>query len=150
MKITTIGIDLAKNVFQVHGVDERGNPLIQKKLKRNQVLKFFVQQKPCLIGMEAEVLIAYRSLWQNAYVERVNGSIRRECTDHIIVWNERHLKRVLRQYFEYYNHDRTHLGLTKETPFARKVSNRASASTKLIELPRVGGLHHRYGWLDAA
>ncbi len=53
MKITTIGIDLAKNVFQVHGVDERGNPLIQKKLKRNQVLKFFVQQMPCLIGMEA-------------------------------------------------------------------------------------------------
>ena len=53
MKITTIGIDLAKNVFQVHGVDERGNPLIQKKLKRNQVLTFFVQQTPCLIGMEA-------------------------------------------------------------------------------------------------
>lgn len=53
MKITTIGIDLAKNVFQVHGVDERGNPLIQKKLKRNQVLKFFVKQIPCLIGMEA-------------------------------------------------------------------------------------------------
>ena len=53
MKITTIGIDLAKNVFQVHGIDEHGNPLIQKKLKRNQVLKFFVQQKPCLIGMEA-------------------------------------------------------------------------------------------------
>lgn len=53
MKITTIGVDLAKNVFQVHGVDERGNPLIKKKLKRNQVLKFFVQQMPCLIGMEA-------------------------------------------------------------------------------------------------
>ena len=53
MKITTIGIDLAKNVFQVHGIDERGNPLIQRKLKRNQVLKFFVQQKTCLIGMEA-------------------------------------------------------------------------------------------------
>ena len=53
MKITTIGIDLAKNVFQVHGVDERGNSLIQKKLRRNQVLKFFVKQKPCLIGMEA-------------------------------------------------------------------------------------------------
>jgi transposase len=53
MKITTIGIDLAKNVFQVHGVDEHGNPLIQKKLRRNQVLQFFVQQEPCLIGMEA-------------------------------------------------------------------------------------------------
>ena len=53
MKITTIGIDLAKNVFQVHGVDERGNPLIQKKLKRSQVLTFFIQQTPCLIGMEA-------------------------------------------------------------------------------------------------
>ncbi|MCH7744044.1 MAG: IS110 family transposase [Proteobacteria bacterium] len=53
MKITTIGIDLAKNVFQVHGVDEHDQPLIQRKLKRNQVLDFFVQQTPCLIGMEA-------------------------------------------------------------------------------------------------
>ena len=53
MKITTIGIDLAKNVFQIHGADEHGNPLIQKKLRRNQVLKFFVQLEPCLIGMEA-------------------------------------------------------------------------------------------------
>jgi transposase len=53
MKITTIGLDLAKNVFQVHGVDERGKPVLKKQLKRAQVLPFFANLEPCLIGMEA-------------------------------------------------------------------------------------------------
>ena len=95
------------------------------------------------MGIE-EVLTAYRSPWQNAYVERLNGSIRRECTDHVIVLNENHLRRILRAYFAYYNEDRTHLGLDKETPMGRPVSNRESPSSKLLDWPRVGGLHHRY------
>ncbi len=101
------------------------------------------------MGIE-EVMTAYRSPWQNAYVERLNGSIRRECTDHIIVWNERHLKKVLRGYFDYYNSDRTHLGLVKQTPIDRQVSKRASRADQLVEIAKVGGLHHRYEWREAA
>jgi len=101
------------------------------------------------MGIE-EVLTAYRSPWQNAYIERLNGSIRRECTDHIVVFGERRLRSILRGYFEYYHEDRTHLGLEKETPIGRPISNRGSPSTNLAELPRVGGLHHRYSWGEAA
>jgi putative transposase len=101
------------------------------------------------MGIE-EVVTAYHSPWQNPYVERLHGNIRRECTDHVIVLGENHLRGVLRSYFEYYHHDRKHLGLDKETPMGRPVSNRASPSAKLIELPRVGGLHHRYEWSEAA
>ncbi len=64
-------------------------------------------------GIE-EVLTAFRSPWQNAFVERFNGSIRRECTDHIIVLGGNHLRRILKSFFEYYHDDRTHLGLEKE------------------------------------
>jgi len=101
------------------------------------------------MGIE-EVLTAFRSPWQNAYVERLNGSIRRECTDHVIVLNENHLRRVLRGYFKYYHEDRTHLGLNKEHPVERPVSNRTSPTVQLVELPRSGGLHHRYEWAKAA
>ena len=100
------------------------------------------------MGIE-EVMTAYRSPWQNAYVERLNGSIRRECTDHVIIFGENHLRRLLGEYFAYYHEDRTHLGLDKETPMERPVSNRSSPSARLVELPRVGGLHHRYEWSNA-
>ncbi len=101
------------------------------------------------MGIE-QVVTAYCSSWQNAYVERLNGSIRRECIDHVIVLNENHLRKILRSYFEYYNNDRTHLGIGKEIPIGRQVSERQSSSAKLIEFPRVGGLHHRYEWSEAA
>ena len=101
------------------------------------------------MGIE-QVQTAYKSPWQNAYIERLNGSIRRECTDHVIVFGENHLRRILQAYFEYYHEDRTHLGLGKETPKERPVSNRASPDAKLVEFPRVGGLHHRYEWSKAA
>jgi putative transposase len=65
------------------------------------------------MGIE-ELMTAYPGSWQNGYVERINGSIRRECTDHIIFRNERHLKKVLRGYLDYYNNDRTHLGLVQQ------------------------------------
>jgi putative transposase len=101
------------------------------------------------MGIE-EVVTAYHSPWQNPYVERLHGSVRRERTDHVIVFGENHLRRILRSYFEYYHQDRKHLGLGKETPMGRPVSNRASPSAKLVALPRVGGLHHRYEWSEAA
>jgi putative transposase len=101
------------------------------------------------IGIQ-EVVTAYQSPWQNPYVERLHGSIRRECVDHVIVFNERHLRRILRSYFAYYHEDRTHLGLGKETPVGRPVSSRVSPKSTLVELPRVGGLHRRYEWSEAA
>ena len=96
-----------------------------------------------------EVKTAPRSPWQNAYVERLIGSIRRDCLDHIIVLNEGHLKRILTEYLEYYHQDRTHLGIGKETPAGRSVLEKPE-NGKLIALPRLGGLHHRYEWEDAA
>ena len=97
-----------------------------------------------------EVPTAPRSPWQNPYCERLNGSIRRECTDHIIVWNERRLRGTLRNYFDYYHKDCTHLGLDKETPLGRATCARNSSSDHLVEHSRVGGLHHRYEWRKAA
>ena len=71
-----------------------------------------------------EVVTAPRSPWQNAYVERVIGSIRRECLDHIVIFNERHLRRVLSSYVDYYQRTRTHLSLDKDCPDSRPIMPR--------------------------
>ena len=89
-----------------------------------------------------EVVNAPRSPWQNAYVERIIGSIRRECLDHVIVFDERHLRQVLSTYFEYYHRSRTHLSLAKDCPDPRPIQP-PSAGT-VVAFPQVGGLHHRY------
>ncbi len=94
------------------------------------------------MGIE-EVVTAARSPWQNPYVERVIGSIRRECLDHVIILNERHLKRILRSYFEYYHESRTHLSLNCNSPVQRKIE--PPELGKVIAIPQVGGLHHLYG-----
>jgi transposase InsO family protein len=83
---------------------------------------------------------APHSPWQNGYVERVIGSIRRECLDHIIPINAGHLRSVLREYVEYYNNDRTHLALEKDSPHSRPVE----AQGAIVARPILGGLHHRY------
>ena len=84
--------------------------------------------------------ITPRSPWQNAYAERVIGSIRRECLDHVIVWSEAHLRRVLREYTLYYNATRTHLGLGKDAPHTRPVQRFG----RIISSGILGGLHHQY------
>jgi transposase InsO family protein len=89
-----------------------------------------------------EVLTAARSPWQNPYVERVIGSIRRECLDHVIVLNERHLRRVLRTYLAYYHRSRCHLALRRDAPDGRAVQGPDRGT--VIAFPEVGGLHHRY------
>ncbi len=89
-----------------------------------------------------EVVTAARSPWQNPYAERFIGSLRRECLDHIIVFNEPSLRRMLKAYFEYYEHSRTHLALAKDAPATRAIQPPAMGT--VIELPQVGGLHHRY------
>ena len=89
-----------------------------------------------------EVVIAPRSPWQNPYVERLLGSIRRECLDHIIVLSERHLTRVLTSYLGYYHTWRTHLALEMDSPEQRPIQPRAKG--RVIAVPEVGGLHHHY------
>jgi putative transposase len=89
-----------------------------------------------------EILTAPRSPWQNPYAERLVGSVRRECLDHVIVLGERHLGGILKSYFAYYHRSRTHLSLRKDTPEPREVC--PPAMGKIVELPEVGGLHHRY------
>jgi putative transposase len=94
-----------------------------------------------------EVVTAARSPWQNAYVERIIGSVRRECLDHIIIFDERHLRGVLSSYFHYYHKTRTHLSLDKDCPESRPIH--PPAAGKIVPFPEVGGLHHRYERLAA-
>ena len=90
----------------------------------------------------AEVLSAPASPWQRAYVERLIGSIRRDCLDHVIILGERHLRTILKSYLEYYHRSRTHLALAKDTPEPRAVQPPELGA--VAGLPEVGGLHHRY------
>jgi len=97
----------------------------------------------CVAGLGVEEkVIAPRSPWQNPYVERLIGSLRRECLDHVIILNERHLHGVIREYLDYYYHHRTHRALERDCPVSRPIE--AADQGKIIELSLVGGLHHRY------
>jgi putative transposase len=89
-----------------------------------------------------EVLTAPRSPWQNAYAERLIGSIRRECLDHVIVVNEIGLSRILARYVAYYHASRTHLSLAKDSPQPRPTARPTIGP--VVAIPQVGGLHHRY------
>jgi transposase InsO family protein len=99
------------------------------------------RQRVKAIGL-AEVLTAPRSPWQNPFAERVIGTIRRELLDHVIVLNERHLRRRLRNYLGYYHTSRTHLALGKDAPEPRAVEPPERGD--IVAVPQVGGLHHRY------
>jgi len=89
-----------------------------------------------------EVVTAARSPWQSPFVERLIGSIRRECLDHVVVLNENHLRRTLDSYFDYYHRCRTHLSLGKDSPEHR--AHEPPEIGNVVDLPRVGGLHHLY------
>jgi putative transposase len=89
-----------------------------------------------------EVVTAPRSPWQNPFVERWIGSARRECLNHVIILDERSLRRILKSYVRYYEHSRTHLALDKDAPYARPVQ--PPDTGPVIAKPEVGGLHHRY------
>ncbi len=118
----------------------------------NTAPRFLVRDRDASYGrrfserMEAigisEVITAPQSPWQNGHVERVIGSIRRECLDRIVVVNERHLRRVLSRYADYYHRSRTHLSLDKDCPESRPVQPPALA--RIVAVPQVWGLHHRY------
>jgi putative transposase len=102
--------------------------------------KDFVDQGKAM-GIK-QVLSAPRSPWQRAYVERVIGTIRRECLDHFIVFNQTSLSRPLQSFRDYYHHTRCHLALAKDTPEPRSVQ--PPERGRIISIPQVGGLHHRY------
>ena len=87
-----------------------------------------------------QVLTAPQSPWQNPYVERLIGSIRRDCLNHFVILNAWHLKRTLASYFAYYHGSRTHLGLNKDCPLPRQVFSEG----RIVEISELGGLHHRY------
>ena len=114
------------------------------------VAQYLLRDRDCVYGNEVglriaslemeRVLTAPRSPWQNPYAERLIGSIRRDCLDHFVILNARHLKRTLSSYFAYYHGSRTHLGLDKQCPHARQVSGVG----RIVKIPHLGGLHHRY------
>jgi hypothetical protein len=101
---------------------------------------YFANRVPGM-GFE-EVLIAPRSPWQNPFVERLIGSIRRECLDHVLVINEAHLLRVLREYFAYYHDSRPHQSLDGNAPRPRAIE--PPTRGRIVAEPQVGGVHHRY------
>ena len=113
---------------------------------RDAIYGEVVQRRIKNLGIE-EVITAARSPWQNPYCESVIGSTRRDCLDHVIVFNEWHLRRVLREYFSYYHTCRTHLSLNKDPPETRVIE--LPESGKVVAFPRVGGLHHRYARIAA-
>jgi transposase InsO family protein len=87
---------------------------------------------------------SFRSPWQNGVAERWVGNCRRDLLDHVIVVNEWHLKRLMTEYVRYYHDDRTHLALAKGTPAGRETAMDSDTGSRVITMPRLGGLHHRY------
>jgi transposase InsO family protein len=128
----------AQQVIEAFPEDQAPRFLIRD---RDSIYGDFFRQRVKHMGIE-EVVIAPRSPWQNPYVERLNGSIRRECLAHVIVLNEAHLRRILTSYFAYYHESRPHLSLECNAPLPRRVEDPSEG--KVIAIPQVGGLHHRY------
>jgi transposase InsO family protein len=93
---------------------------------------------------------SFQSPWQNGIAERWIGSCRRELLDHVIALDETHLRRLIRDYISYYHEDRIHDYLGKDSPATRAISSKPDSSANLISFARVGGLHHRYDWQQAA
>jgi hypothetical protein len=125
---------------------------IREAFPWDEAPRYLIRHRDAIFGREViavakvmgikEVVTAARSPWQNPYVERLIGSIRRECLDHVIVWNERSLRQTLRTYFHYYGKSRTHLALAKDAPEPRAVHKPENGL--IVEIPEVGELHHRY------
>ncbi len=128
----------------VHPASEREDEELQRRRHSLRLLGRLDQHRPSLGRFFApyEVLTAPQSPWQNPYVDRLIGSMRRECVDHVIVLNERSLHRILRSYIDYYHLWRTHLSLGKDAPVSRRVE--PAAPGEVMAMPHVGGLHHSY------
>jgi transposase InsO family protein len=99
--------------------------------------------RDCLYSIQPK-RTSFRSPWQNGVAERFVGNCRRDLLDHVIVLNERHLKRLMTEYIRYYHDDRTHLGLAKQTPAGREAVGSGVGVGRVVSISRLGGLHHRY------
>ena len=128
----------AQQLIEAFPWDEAPKYLIRD---RDSIYGNDVRQRVKNMGVE-EVRTAFRSPWQSPYVERLIGSIRRECLDHMIILNEAHLMRILKSYFAYYHESRPHLSLDRNAPIPRKVE--PSDHGDVVSIKQVGGLHHRY------
>jgi putative transposase len=128
----------AQQVVEAFPWDEAPRYLLRD---RDRIYGASFRQRVRHMGIE-EVVIAPRSPWQNPYVERLIGSIRRECLDHVMVLHERHLRRLLTEYVQYYHHWRTHRTLEMDCPVPRSVQRPEHGP--IWEVPEVGGLHHHY------
>ena len=128
----------AQQLIEAFSWDEAPKYMIRD---RDSIYGAEFQQRVKRIGIE-QVPTAFRSPWQSPYVERLIGSIRRECLDHVIVLHETHLMRILKDYFAYYHEFRPHLSLDRNAPLPREME--CPEQGKVIAIPQVGGLHHRY------
>jgi transposase InsO family protein len=113
---------------------------------RDSIYRLEFQQRAQALGLE-EVRIAPCSPWQSPYVERLIGSLRRECLNHVIVFNQADLQRVLETCFDHYHRSGTHLASDKDAPDPRRV--RGPEGGKIVAFPEIGGLKHRYERLAA-
>ena len=127
----------ARQLFEAFPGDLR----LPRFLMRDRDSIYGWEVMPALKAMKMRSVVSSpRSPWQNPYAERVIGTLRRECTDHIIPWGEEHLRRVLSEYVRYYNEARTHQGLDGDAPEGRVVER----AREVVGEPVLGGLHHRY------
>ena len=127
---------IARQITEAFPWDEAPTHLIRERDARDGQL---VRRRMAALGIRDHP-IARRSPWQNGHAERLIGSIRRECLDHIVIRGEDHLRRVLEAYAAYYNHVRPHLALAKDTPLVRPVQRFGQVTAR----PILGGLHHQY------
>jgi putative transposase len=128
----------AQQIVEVFPWDKTPRYLIRD---RDRIYSAAFRQRIKHLGIK-EVLIAPRSPWQNPYVERLIGSIRRECLEHVVILHEQHLQRVLTDYFTYYHRRRTHLSLAMDCPISRPME--PPERGEVMALPAVEGLHHHY------
>jgi len=127
---------IARQLTEVYGWKETPRYLVRD---RDSAYGEVFVRRVAAMGIRDRPISA-RSPWQNGYAERLIGSIRRDCLDHVVVFGERHLWHVLASYQRYYNEARTHLSLSKDAPASRKIH----AVGRVLPLPILGGLHHQY------
>jgi transposase InsO family protein len=113
---------------------------------RDAIYGSVFQRRLQSMGIE-QVLSALRSPWQSRFVERLIGTLRRNCLDHLMVLNERHLRRIVARYLDYYHDWRTHLSLSMDAPNLRVVH--PPEQGRVVQFPDIGGLHHHYERLSA-
>jgi hypothetical protein len=133
---TCLGEGLNSALVGAYSLDEAPHYLIRD---RDRIYGSVVTRRLRAMGIRGKPT-APASPWQNGFAERLIGSIRRECVDHIIVLGEMHLRRVLKSYADYYNSDRTHRSLNKDAPVSRPVQRTGVISSRAI----LGGRHHHY------